>query len=356
MKPPDIIQVFKPTPFIVVLFILVVLFQVLVFASFSMTFSLHGDHSDKPQTSYEIARIVTITSIDGLTTCHINWFALAGNLVCSYIIAAIMAWALICITEIRRPALVFGIVSLTVIMLSFCLAIGISKRYWGYCLARPKVLTEIYSVESVTSVIPVRTETDGEGTRKIIAYEDYSISSRLAHAKKDPYYCLSERLLLALDERGLLPSSHQTDLSGLPVLFPLIEDTGILAPPAEGYNDSDLLQGIVIDAMDPFGERTVFLGLIGFQLSNDHYPYYEMLFTGAMGSKELSYIRGQRFFFDSAGIEGFDWYLIWLFLAFSGIVIGFVAIIALTAVFSLVKQFGTKAEGAEGFDGRSESI
>ena len=313
-----------------------------------MTFSLPGDHSDKPQTSYEIARIVTITSIDGLTTCHINWFALAGHLVCSYIIAALMAWAFICMTEIRRPALVFGTVSLVVIMVSFCLAIGISKCYWGYYLARPKVFTEINNIESVASVIPVRTETDSDGMRRLVADEDYSISNCLARAKEDPYYCLSERLLLALDERGLLPPIHQTDLSGLPALFPLIENTGILAPPAEGYHDSDLLRGIVIDAVDRFGKRSVFLGLFGFQLSNDHYPYYEMLFSGDIGSKELSYVRGQRFFFDSAGMEGFEWYLIWLYLAFPGIVIGFVAVIVITPVFRIIrKRFETEEEASE---------
>ncbi len=106
----------------------------------------------------------------------------------------------------------------------------------------------------------------------------------------------------------------------------MIRATGILATPEKGYNDSDLLHGIVVDAVDKSGRRLVFLGLQGMQLSNDHFPYYEMVFSIRPGMPELSYVRGQRFFYDWAGIEGLEWFGIWLLLSVPGIAAGFVAV------------------------------
>ena len=175
-------------------------------------------------------------------------------------------------------------------------------------------------------MILVKTESDEGGGRRIVLQTDYPLAKRLAHAREDPYYCLGERLLFALEERQLLPSGPAADLSHLPDLFPLIRETGILATPETGYKDSDLLDGIVIDAVDKSGQRLVFLGLRGMQLSNDHYPYYEMVFSGRSGTPHLSYVRGQRFFFDVAGIEGLEWFAIWLLLAVPGVLIGFVTV------------------------------
>jgi hypothetical protein len=121
-------------------------------------------------------------------------------------------------------------------------------------------------------------------------------------------------------------------------LFPLLQQTSILAEPEEGYNDSDLLQGVVIDALSKSGQRLVFVGLNGRQLSNDHFPYYEIVFTGDTGSSALSYMRGQRFFYDVAGIEGAEWFLVWPFLALAGVVIGFVIVTVFMLIWRLIKR------------------
>jgi hypothetical protein len=121
----------------------------------------------------------------------------------------------------------------------------------------------------------------------------------------------------------VLPPEFSYSLAELPSLFPLISDTGMLVPGDEGYSNADKLRGVVIDARDGEGGRLVFLGVMGWRVSNDHYPYYEMLFKAPKDSGELTFIWGQRFFYDVAGIEGMEWYRIWLPLALGGILVGF---------------------------------
>jgi hypothetical protein len=131
-----------------------------------------------------------------------------------------------------------------------------------------------------------------------------------------------ERGLYGLEERGLLPAEHSTDLGSLPPLYPLIRKTGILAVPDEGYVEADLLEGILVDGIGEEGRRLVVMGLKGQQVSNDHRPFYELAFAAPAGSKDLTCLRGQRFFFDVAGIEGMEWYVIWPMLAIPGVLAG----------------------------------
>jgi len=316
-------KMLKPTALLGILFVLILLVQGAFFSSASMTYSMGGDVPDKAESSYGIGSPITATTVNGTTNSDIKWLALVGNLAACYLLAATLSKGFAGATRFRRPAIAYGIVALVMILVSFCVSIGISRSYWGYFFTRPPVLSEVNDVASVVAVFPVKTESGDEGTRRIVAQADYSLADRLAYGRKDRYYCLDERLLLALDKRSLLPSNHVTYAQNLPALYDMIQRTGILAEPTEGYNHSDSLRGVVIDAVDTSGKRLVLLGLTGMQLSNDHYPYYEMAFSGTIGSPDPCYVRGQRFFYDVAGIEGAEWYQIWPFFALTGIVIGF---------------------------------
>jgi hypothetical protein len=238
--------------------------------------------------------------------------------------------------------LAYGIVALVMLVASFCVAIGFSRVIWGYYCFRPKVPGEMRDIKTVSAVIPVKTVSEGKDHRRMVVRDDYSIADRIVDAKKDAYYCLEERLLLALEARSILPSRPSTNLSGLPELFPLVRGSGILVAPDEGYEDADMLSGIVVDATGRSGQRLVFLGLTGMQLSNDHYPYYELVFSGTGGTQALSYIRGQRFFYDVAGIEGAEWYAIWPFLALVGIIGGFLVFTAVILIWRVIKRMGDR--------------
>ena len=129
---------------------------------------------------------------------------------------------------------------------------------------------------------------------------------------------LTQRGLFVLERRGVLPEEYSTDISSLPPLFPLIKSTGILAEPEEGYDDSDFLRGVLVAGTDREGQRLVLISMKGYEVSNDHRPFYELAFGAPAGSKELTYHGGQRFFYDLAGIEGMEWYFFWWMLALPG--------------------------------------
>jgi hypothetical protein len=335
-----ILKKLKPTPLLGILLLLILLLQGTTFVWQSGTYSMDGNAPNSHRLSFGIGGPLSITTIDGSTTYDINWLTFICNLACCYILAAILSRVFTNAAPFRRPALVCAVVTLVMIAASFCAAVGISKAYWGYYFARPAVVREVEEVTSVTAVIPVETESDGGGTRKVTPRQNFSVAECLAHGRNDPYYCLVERLLLALDEKKLLPSGHTVDMADLPALFPLIQKTGILARSGKGYEDSDVLGGVVIDAVDKSGRRIVFLGLTGRQVSNDHYPYYEMVFSGSIGSPDLSYVRGQHFFYDLAGIEGVEWYGIWLFFALPAVFIGILAVTAVMPIWRVIKRKG----------------
>ncbi|HBA85785.1 MAG TPA: hypothetical protein DCZ95_17010 [Verrucomicrobia bacterium] len=108
-------------------------------------------------------------------------------------------------------------------------------------------------------------------------------------------------------------------------MLPLIVGSGLLANPEEGYSRADFLAGILVDAYDQTGARLIFACLGGRQQSNDHYPFYEFVFEEPPNSDGLNLVRGQRFFYDVAGIEGLEWYVMWPVLSVIAIVVGFTA-------------------------------
>lgn len=331
-----ILRILKPSALAGILLLVILLVQGACFTSASMTYSTGSDKPDKTLSSYGVGTPITVTTVNGVTRCDINGPILLANLAFSYLLAAVLARAFARATRFRRPATAYAMVAVIMVMVSFLVSIGLSRSYWGYFFARPSVLPEVSNVASVSAVIPITTVADDDGTRRIVVQNNYSITDRVVYGREDTYYCLSQRLLLALDDAGLLPPAHSVELTDLPILFPLIQATGILAEHEEGYNDSDLLSGVVVDTLNPSGNRLVFIGVSGRQLSNDHYPYYEMVFTGSAGSPALSYVRGQRFFYDVAGIEGGEWYLVWPLFALVGVVIAFVAVTVVILIWRLV--------------------
>jgi hypothetical protein len=314
----------RPTALSFVLLLLLLLLQGVFCSSMSTTYISGSDAPEKTRTAYGVGAPVTVTTMQGATTCDIRWVRLATNLGLCYVLASLLASSLTKATGVRRVATAYGIVALAMVAVAFVVSIGISLAYWGYAFARPPVLPEVGDIATVSAVVPVETRADDAGKRTVVVKEDFSLAESIAYARKDPYYCLDERLLVVLEDCGLLPSAHSASLTDLPPLFPLIEGSGLLTAPDEGYEDADLVRGIVVDARDEAGSRLVFLGLTGMQLSNDHYPCYEMLFTGRKGSPDLAYSCGQRFFYDLAGMEGAEWYAIWPPLSLVAVVVGFV--------------------------------
>lgn len=319
----------------VLLFLLLISLQAFIFTGISCRYSPADGAATESHYEIGLGDPVNIHVIRGTFTVDMHWLSLAANLAICYALAAGWAWLFVRMTRFRHPVLAFIYTSLVVCAVAFFTATGWSKYYWGYFIARPPVLREINRLATVPVVIPVQTLKDENGHCRLALDEDDTLSERVKYGHDDPYYCLDERLLLALEQHQLLPPDFSSDFPDMPDFHARIAQTGILAQPDEGYSDSDLLHGVVIDGTDSAGRRLVFAGMAGRQLSNDHYPYYEMLFSSSDGTNGLRYVRGQRFFYDVAGIEGAEWYVFWPTLSLLGIVIGLVAI----ALWRLIRYF-----------------
>ena len=61
-------------------------------------------------------------------------------------------------------------------------------------------------------------------------------------------------------------------------MYDWLDGTGKLAEGVSGYDHAKEVQGIALEAEGSKGERYLFVGVTGRQVSNDHYPYYEFLF------------------------------------------------------------------------------
>ena len=318
------IQMLKPTPLTILMLLVVLLSQVVFLSSTSTTFSIADNAPSQTVRSFALGLPVQSITSNGQTNYHIRWIVFALNLAVSYAFASVSATGIARATRLRRPATAYGLVAVAMIVVAFLAAIGISKAYWGYFMAKPGLLYEFADIEKVRAVVPFKVA-DATGQRTIVVDDSYSLSNRIAFGTKYPDDCLDERILLELERRNLLPPALTLTRSGLPELYPMIHDSDVLANSSQGYDSLARLRGVLVDAIDKLGNRLVFLGLAGGQVSNDHYPYYELLFREQPSSSRLEFVRGQRFFYDAAGMEGFDWYVIWPLLIIPSILVGFVA-------------------------------
>jgi hypothetical protein len=219
-----------------------------------------------------------------------------------------------------------------VAILSFFGAIGVSKLYWGYYVQRPSLDKRIREIERVISLTAIRSENQSDGTMRFVVNDTYSIADRLNGCRdEDPsysYYCLSERVLVVLDDFGKLPALPDRMHSGeLALLYDRLEATKLLRDGSPGYEHAKELVGIALEAEGKDGQRYLFVGVTGRQVSNDHYPFYEFLFHVPDRDSVPMLLSRNRFFYDVAGMEGAEWPV--AFLAF--LLLG-TAILALTVV------------------------
>jgi hypothetical protein len=318
-----ILQLAKPTPLAILFVLLGLMFLAVFCSSYSITFTLENAEPQKSERSFGWGAIRIIT-IGQQTNYEMSWTVLAFEFACVYVVSVLMAKALGKFTKLRRPAMTYGVVAIIMTATTFLASIVVSKVYWGYFFARPPLLPEAGEISRVDAVVPFLTESDDSGNRTIVADPSASLLDRLATGKTHGDESFEDRILLELERRNLLPPAFSATLDGLPDLSTLIQTSGKLAKSSEGYDSSARLWGIAIGAVDKAGQKLVLLGLRGGQVSNDHYPYYEIMFREPSGGGQMSLVRSQLFFYDVAGMEGFEGYVIWFFLSIPGILLGIV--------------------------------
>ena len=228
------------------------------------------------------------------------------------------------------------------VVLSFLAAIGISKSYWGYFIRRPGLDRRIHQVEQITTLTPLRSEKQPDGSVRFVTSDGYDIADRLSVCRDDrpwiSYYCLGERILAALDDLGKLPASPERMPSHeLAALYHWLEATQLLHRGAPGYDRARELTGIALAVEGREGQRYLIVGGTGGQVSNDHHPYSELLFHLSEQALDPTLLSCRRFFYDVAGHEGLEWWAAWPALFLAGMVI-LVLASAVLAIISILKR------------------
>ena len=192
-----------------------------------------------------------------------------------------------------------------------------ARSHWGYWFQRPEVLPEVATIETVERVIAV--EMAESSAPQFAAVKEISPFDR-----PSSHYFLEERQLHALIEAKLLAANYTlaTNREFANLYRPLV-GTGMLVEAEPGYEDqSDSLEGLIVVGSTATGEHLALVSLTsGRQVSNDHYPYYELVFEIDPVTNELTFQQGQQFFFDIAGFEGFEWYSFWWMYGLLGLMI-----------------------------------
>ncbi len=246
------------------------------------------------------------------TTSH--WPALLFVLSASYAMA-------IALGRFAKDRCLPGIGARMAITIVIAIAVGFggaawtSKSIWNYAFDRPARLLGPSQVGIIESLTPLATK-DG----RFEIDRDYDIATK---AKGDPseggYYNLDQRFLMMLDGAGKLPSARNTlNAEKLTRYRDALNRCGVLVPSSPGYDSAKSLRGICSEFNDGHGSDLVFFGLRGGQVSNDHYPYYEILFDRTAGG-DLKLIESQMFYFDVAGMEGMEWQGFFLIYALLGV-------------------------------------
>jgi hypothetical protein len=179
----------------------------------------------------------------------------------------------------RRRALWAGAAG--TLLLPFLAAIWLNHGMWGYYVSRPDVDRRIVEARQVETMTRVDIGLDSSGRLAFSGVPVEEVDSFIeVHPQEGDYFVLEGRVLRALKERRALPARAR----GIPAerlrgLYQVLNETGRLEAGEPGYPDAKKLSGIVVEALGRDGRPLLFVGVCGGEVSNDHHPYYEFLFT-----------------------------------------------------------------------------
>jgi hypothetical protein len=191
---------------------------------------------------------------------------------------------------------------------SMGVGVAASLAYWRYPFHPPRLLSELRDIIAVEQISAVSGVNPARGSYPNIQ-PLAAIPPRQALRSNAPSGLMPPERIL--DELGRKPHGIE---SAKPVSVSLVNAMWQAAEEAEALiesgdpsrtNTKTLIDGYVGIARVSDGTKIAFAAWMGDEHSNDHYPYYEMVF--AMDDERPRLVNWQWFFEDIAGIEGATW-------------------------------------------------
>lgn len=206
--------------------------------------------------------------------------------------------------------------------IGFLVALGIamaaalvtSKLYWGYFFTRPGLNARISSAPRYLSLTSFRSlpELDPAATTLAVGSPPEELLRLLREETYDFYHL---NVLEHLERRGVLRALKPMSAESLAALLPVLTGSGVLEQPDPGYARRQYLNGVVLEAEEGDGTLLLYVGAHGAEVSNDHYPSYQLLFEGEPSGR-WRLVERTRYFHDVAGIEGLEWPFLFVAYAF----------------------------------------
>ena len=241
-----------------------------------------------------------------------HWKLQWGPLVANVLFAVALAFAADAISRrlgmFRKVAALYGSALLLAVAIGFVTAIAISRHYWGYWLSPPGALPEVATLGSVDRVVAFQTQNSGGFAPVLVAREPENLKERLGRMR-DSSAEFDEPLFRALESKRLLPEVSSSTSPKLTLLGPALVSSRRLVPSESGYHSERTFWGYLVIGTSIAGETLWLVSCAGGQLSNDHYPWYDFAFRKS--GKDLQLVNEQHYFYDAAGMEGFEWYVMW---------------------------------------------
>ena len=205
------------------------------------------------------------------------------------------------------------------VVLALASSVGFSKYYWGYWFFRPDISRELKDADKIMSFGALQSIEAKEPGAVRLGMRRAALPDLVKLHDKYNYDVPWGRAPAYLFHKGKLSAEvpepnealiHQIESMLSQRVLPFIETgTGVYEQTSRTF------RGGVIEFASSSGVNLVHVTLGGGQVSNDHYTYYELLFSPDASGKLGAPIDWKKFHYDIACIEGFEWMIVAPFLS-----------------------------------------
>ena len=216
---------------------------------------------------------------------------------------------------------VLGVAGLAIIAMASGMIV--SRLNWGYWVRPPSIVSWVDELQSVESRGYVECEPHMPARARNIP--DSALHQGAAAYRESQKDYPGYQLLAALeDTRRTIARDAVVDRDANKLCEGLYA-SGIVLSGAPGYKYARFVRGFVVSGPTEAGERVWIWSAIGGEVSNDHHPVYDLMFSSG-GTLTRSHL----YFEDVAGLEGLRWHIV-------SVVVFIAGALLVTAIFSIVE-------------------